>query len=228
MRIIIGTVALTCLLSLPLSAISERNLNIARFEMNAFSLAIGDDHFATKQVEYKGQQYTLYLNMKDPEVAKKAKAVKKAVKTLVDKGIVIPANLTFYLTNNISAQNRAFERDEGWNEIAIITLGSHAIKGGREDALSATGNFFMPKASITSIHEIGHILHERNAGELFWDKAFRASTPLSAQVSGYATMNIKEFVAEVFAGTIIGRRFPPAVYTEYERLQGPTLPMLRR
>jgi len=181
--------------------------------------------FVEKDVSYEDYNYKLFEDNADPNLEKKVKAVKKAIRMLIDKHIMPPDGLQIYLTNNYETQNRAFERDEHWNPVALITLGPNALEGGRLDALSSTkSHFFLSKATITTIHEIGHILHERNAGDSFWDGSFKSKAQNAGSVSGYASMNKKEFVAEVFAGVVIGMRFPRDVFTEYEALQGPTLP----
>jgi len=45
-----------------------------------------------------------------------------------------------------------------------------------------------------------------------------------AEVSGYAAQNKKEFVAEVFAGLMLGMAFSHPCMQEYAALGGPQLP----
>jgi hypothetical protein len=82
------------------------------------------------------------------------------------------------------------------------------------------------KPTITCIHEIGHILNERNLGDTFWEKdsIMTGKATTGAEVSGYAAQNKKEFVAEVFAGLMLGMTFSHPCMQEYTALGGPQLP----
>lgn len=104
----------------------------------------------------------------------------------------------------------------------IIIRSTQATK---PPALSGSGFNGLDKTTITIIHEIGHILHERYAGEYFWTKALsgnvRNSQQVKQDVSQYAANNKREFVAEVFAGLIIGKKFPESVLAEYREYRGP-------
>ena len=83
------------------------------------------------------------------------------------------------------------------------------------------------KPTITCIHEIGHILHERSAGDNYWEKgsAMTSGSPTNAgEVSGYAAQNKKEFVAEVFAGLILGKAVSGPCKAEYDSYGGPKVP----
>lgn len=83
------------------------------------------------------------------------------------------------------------------------------------------------KIAITTIHEIGHLLHEINAEELFWSNS-RPTKPNSAsKVSQYAMKSWKEFVAEVFTAQVLGIDLDSDVMEDYRRLQGPPVPEKR-
>ena len=107
----------------------------------------------------------------------------------------------------------------------MITLGVTALQNGRPDATSAQHARYpgFTKGDITTIHEIGHCIHAANRGDAFYDPAIGlGSLPdNAAEVSGYAGMNRKEFVAEVFAGLMIGRVFSNQVTQEYAAYGGP-------
>lgn len=202
----------------------KRKRELASLEMDAFFRQTGQvKAFIQEKGNYKGQSYTIYKDSADPNLTAKVAAVHRAIKTIKDKGVNIPQDLRVYCTNAFEAQNRAFQRDANWNPVAYIILGSAALVGGRTDALSATGFDGFDKPTITTIHEIGHILHERSLGDAFWATgsiiAGKANT--GSKVSGYAGQNKKEFVAEVFAGTMIGKVFPADVLAEYNQFGGP-------
>lgn len=202
----------------------KRKRELGALEMDAFFRQTGQvKAFIQEKGNYKGQSYTIYKDSADPNLAAKVAAVHRAIKTIKDKGVNIPQDLRVYCTNAFEAQNRAFQRDANWNPIAYIILGSAALVGGRADALSATGFGGFDKPTITTIHEIGHILHERSLGDAFWATgsiiAGKANT--GSKVSGYAGQNKKEFIAEIFAGTIIGKVFTADVLAEYNQFSGP-------
>ncbi len=175
---------------------------------------------------YNGEQYTIFKDFSDPNASEKEAAVHAAVKKIKDKGLALPNNLRVYCTKAYEAQNRAFSRTVGWAECANVILGPAALVGGRADALSATNLAGCNKPTITCIHEIGHILHERSAGDSYWEKGSTLSgqAATAAEVSGYAAQNKKEFVAEVFAGLILGKAFSHGVVQEYLGLHGPVVP----
>ena len=80
--------------------------------------------------------------------------------------------------------------------------------------MSATRANGFDKPTITCMHEIGHILNERNLGDTFWEKdsIMTGKATTGAEVSGYAAQNKKEFVAEVFAGLILGMTIQSSAY----------------
>ena len=204
-----------------------RKKSLSAAEMSAFcSQTAQVKSFARELSRYGGQSYTIFKDHDDPDANTKAAAVHKAVKTIKDSGLNIPLALRVYCTKAYEAQNRAFSRGAQWDEVAIVILGRAALTGGRPDAMSATQANGFDKPTITCVHEIGHILNERNLGDSFWEKdsIMTGKATNGAEVSGYAAQNKKEFVAEVFAGLMLGRAFSDACMQEYASLGGPQLP----
>ncbi|CAH1678971.1 hypothetical protein CHELA1G11_14626 [Hyphomicrobiales bacterium] len=75
------------------------------------------------------------------------------------------------------------------------------------------------------VHEFGHFLHEANRPALFWSLKMVSNTAFVApdigmQVSGYATINPLEFVAEVFTGLVFGLRYSEGVIAQYHAFGG--------
>jgi hypothetical protein len=178
---------------------------------------------------FKNQRYTIYTDPADPDTKFKVDAVKKAVETIINKGLKIPDNLQIYCTSWSEAQNRAFPRDENWRPVANVTLrwGTDTPRIG--DSLSAKGFRGFERSTISMVHEIGHILHERNTGDVFFHGKGsiiqgKPDSRTAAKVSGYAMGNKKEFVAEVFTGLIFGMKFDSDVMAEYEKYKGPKVP----
>jgi hypothetical protein len=207
---------------------AQRKGDLSKAELSAFYLQIGGVKVFNAENFISGTQtYTIYKDSADPDLGKKVAAVKEAVRLIALKGVALPAGLRVYCTNAYAAQNRAFHRDGSWNAIANVILGPKAVTGGRADAMSGTGLGGCNPPTITTIHEIGHILHEHGAGDTFWETGspLASTKPASAsEVSGYAGQNAKEFVAEVFAGKILGKNFSGAVNTDYANLSGPAVP----
>jgi len=187
-----------------------RKKSLAATEMGAFFNQTAQvKAFVRVQGNYNGNAYTIFKDSNDGDADAKAAAVHNAVKAIVDKGLALPTGLRVY-----------------WDALSYVILGSAALVGGRADALSATGLAGKNKPTITCIHEIGHILHERGAGDSFWEtgSALSGKAANGSEVSGYAAQNKKEFVAEVFAGLILGKTFSPACMREYAALHGPAVP----
>ena len=209
---------------------AARKQQLGTGEASAFMSQIGTvKAFAKEDGLYGIVAYTIFKDVQDGDAGTKAAAVHAAVKKITDKGVAIPNGLKVYCTKAYAAQNRAFSRDSGWNSVANVILGPAALTGGRPDALSATGLGGCNKPTITCIHEIGHILHENGLGDTFWEtgsivagSAGKAAT--AGEVSGYAGQNKKEFVAEVFAGLILGKNFSANCKNEYTNLGGPAVP----
>jgi hypothetical protein len=85
------------------------------------------------------------------------------------------------------------------------------------------------KMTTVVVHEIGHILHEREQSASFWthkttwgDEGRPPSTQAS-KVSQYATKSKLEYVAEVFTGLVMGIHYPQDVIDVYLQLGGVTV-----
>jgi hypothetical protein len=83
----------------------------------------------------------------------------------------------------------------------------------------------------TVVHELGHAIHYALAPGKFHELTSTRFTGgagnLAAKVSGYST-NPREFVAEVFTGTIHGKTYPDDVIKMYKAFGGPMTPALER
>jgi hypothetical protein len=87
-------------------------------------------------------------------------------------------------------------------------------------AARRTGFFSTGSAQHTAMHEAGHAMHSRRT-DAFRTKTGREKAPASARrVSKYATENSAEFVAEVYAGRRLGRKYDAQVMRDYQRALG--------
>jgi hypothetical protein len=81
-----------------------------------------------------------------------------------------------------------------------------------------------PSGTGTVVHELGHMLHHTNDRAKFWDLNFSTfdgqAGAIAAKVSGYASNDPREFVAEVFLGLVYGRTYPADVMGLYARYGG--------
>ena len=85
----------------------------------------------------------------------------------------------------------------------------------------------------TFAHEYGHILHAKNVSYEKWTSlrkgkfgsgkigAFRKT--IAKQVGGAAALNPLEFVAEVFNGSVNGKKYSNAVMEMYKFYEGPEI-----
>jgi len=92
----------------------------------------------------------------------------------------------------------------------------------------ATSNWSSPDPHHVLLHEFGHFNHHLAIGDLGFRAAIkRGSVPWSdepmimREVGAYAATSNGNFVAEVFAGRCVGRKFPSAVTRLYSQLGGP-------
>lgn len=199
---------------------------------------------------YRAQRYKIYKDPQDRDAAVKTAGVHRGVQIMVDKGINLPANLAFYLIQDLdqeqirscvdrrgnlifvtdresgarSAKCRkrltiAFKRSLDWAPQATVFI--RTIKPTSPQSISGTGFDGLDKTTITTIHEVGHILHERYAGEYFWTLASRQGG-YRTNISAYGSeRGAKEFVAEVFAAAVIGMRSLDRFGQEYKSYRGP-------
>jgi len=115
----------------------QRKDGIITMEYGAFLRQLSSVKvFQQETYAYKGQNVTFYKDAADGEASQKAACGKKAVRTIADKDFNIPNGLRIYCTSAYEAQNRAFNKDPAWNDIAYIILGTTALNGGRLDATS--------------------------------------------------------------------------------------------
>lgn len=173
-----------------------------------------------------GQRVKIYQDPADGRFMEKIEGMKTAIRALVDKGFAIPPDTQVYCTSLYEAMNQAFHFDASFNSACNIVLGPGACDPGRLASISNSNHPGWTKVSITCIHEFGHALHARSCGglQVFFDKdaGWSGKATNAAKVSGYAGNNKKEFVAEVFAGRMIGKKYSKSVMNEYAELNGPT------
>lgn len=138
-----------------------------------------------------------------------------------------------FLGPNMWAKNAM---QPGTNGVVTGGLG-FGMRGVANQAYDGTQRWFgNPKIKAQGativIHELAHILHEINNPGVFWEELQAAEAQnaspngagwqaQSVDVSHYAGKNALEFVAEVFAGKIIGKVYPDTVMDVYRNLGGP-------
>ena len=205
-----------------------RKKSVSGLEMAFFNTSTKNIKFVKEAGNYRGQWYSIFKDPADADINVKIAAVQLAVKTIVDKGLKLPYDLRFYCTANFEAQDRAFARGDKWASTANIVFKWGPT--GKQDLGSVSQMDFpgFNRLTITMIHEIGHLLHERSAGDvLFWGRGSSVvdgKPTTGAKVSKYAGGSKKEFVAEVFAGLMVGKKWPADVLTEYNSYMGPKVP----
>ena len=160
----------------------------------------------------------------------KIAAVRSAIAKLDGLGLKLPNTIKVYTSSDESFVNVAFQRARGGHREASIGLGGKLSQPNSLPVGKATLHGTGPiRRYITAVcvHELGHILHELASEEFFWSTPANAITPgsLGAQAgSMYAGANIREFVAEVFAGLVYGETFSLSVMQAYRTYHGPVVP----
>ena len=184
----------------------------------------------------------------DPDRELKRRAVVDGVKQVQLRGFQLPGKIRFVLSSAptvrciaymVSGQPVVFlgpkigqKNPAGPHNPGVAGgLGKEGPRGiAHQEYDAAWRGLGNPKtqaqASTTVIHELGHILHEQQSASRFWqihdeDHLARGVAIVATEVSHYATKGPTEFVAEVFAGTISGRRYSDGVKNAYRDLGGP-------
>ncbi len=187
----------------------------------------------TETYTYQGTTVTFHKYGGDALADDKVKAAKLAIKTVLDtqnNAFALPRGIRFFCTSNVNAKNQVFGRDPGWNAIYYVVLGPTSTINSRVMSISnehQEGCGPNSKGYVTCLHELGHVLHIQKMGEDYYAKNDQGGVngePTGAnarQVSMYAGGTKKEFVAEVFAGMMIGRKYSDSVMDEYRSYKGP-------
>lgn len=201
---------------------------IAMEYASGFLKALYSEKVYTQETyNFRGITCYIFKGTTDGGSAEKLVAFKDALTSVMDFGFVPPATLRVYCMSSGNVQNRVFTRDPGWNAIYYITLGPTTCTPSGVASISNSVHPGFTKGHVTCIHELGHVLHAARMGEDFLavnaeGGCTGAPTGTNAvQVSGYAGGAKKEYVAETFAGMVIGRTYSPAVMTEYRLYNGP-------
>lgn len=202
-----------------------RKASMTAMEFGAFMRFVGQSKgFSMEAFNYGKCQAKIFSEAGDKGRAKKVDGIKHAIKTVLDNGYALRGDVRIYCTMSYESQNRAFNRDPGWNSICYITLGKEVMAEADRDSVSQQAHYLYERETVTCIHEIGHHLHALSAGdvEFFGSDSKLAGWPVNAaEISAYAGTNKKEFVAEAFAAMNIGRKLSNAVMEEYKQYDGP-------
>jgi hypothetical protein len=160
----------------------------------------------------------------------KIAAMRSAIAKVDGLGLRLPNTIKVYTSSDQGFVNVSFQRARGGHREASIGLGGKLAQPSSLPVGKATLHGTGPvRRYITAVcvHELGHILHELASEEFFWSTAANAITPgsLGTQAgSMYAAANIREFVAEVFAGLVYGESFSREVMEAYRNYHGPVVP----
>jgi hypothetical protein len=159
-----------------------------------------------------------------------------AVKIIKNKGFNLPANLIVNLpkygrkdipssmcTANggpravFNAPNFVYLRGDIVNNPIDSTVGENFKN--LSTKLEIEGE---PTGVPSIVHELGHMLHYTQSPAKFFGLDMAShNTGVAQEVSGYATNNPREFVAEVFLGKIYGQTFSDKVQETYKAFGGP-------
>ncbi len=148
----------------------------------------------------------------------KIKGVKAAVRRVQAKGYRLPSVIEVVTVSDDSVQTVAYQRDSLGRQKATIVIGKSVEPERAFNLPPGVATELTPNKKKTSklveaitVHEIGHILHELNDGDFFWsedgDKILVANqVAIAGNISPYAAVNKKEYVAEFFTCYIYGHK----------------------
>lgn len=197
-----------------------------------------------------GYTYTLKhaVGASDPRV----KGVKKAVETVTAAGFALPP-LEFRVSDVNSNVAIKGDAQGNFSVVVyiggaaihhdkkVITQKESGVVGGQgmnrgvaHQIYDGTQRWFgNPKqhamAVVVVIHELGHVMHESNDAQSHWksmmpDYMTDTWKAPSKEVSQYAGKSGGELVAEVFAGTLSGKKYSANVVNAYRALGGAEAP----
>lgn len=176
-----------------------------------------------------GVTITVCRGIGDALADDKVAALRGAIYKVAQAGLALPNRMTLYTSSATTFMNVAFQRALDGTQNATVCLGG---KLGTPASLPIGIATMVGGASILNfmtavcVHELGHVLHEIADPEYFWSADANSAPPpnLCGQISMYASLNKKEYVAEVFTGVIYGKKadFGAAVMQKYTDYNGPT------
>lgn len=159
--------------------------------------------------------------------------VKAWIKQLKKMSVVIPDGLEIFVSNVFTYQC-SFNFGSGkicLKPASIANLLNAGPSLGLNEynlvANQVSGGDVVKFGSVTMMHELGHILHEKSSPDFFRQKTARAihddqTYNTVRQISDYAaTKTQAEFVAETFAGLANGLLYSEDVASLYWKLSGP-------
>ena len=188
---------------------------------------VNEKAFIQEKYTYGTAGCVFYKGSSDGGSAEKVEAMKAAIQTVVNAGYTLPKELRVYTIADASVQNKIYTRDPLWMEIYYTTLGPTTCTDSGVASISNGAHPGFTKGHVTCLHELGHALHAMNMGEDFLATNANGGVTgaptggMAVQVSMYAGNSKKEFVAEVFAGMMIGRTYSSGVMAEYHSYNGP-------
>ncbi|MGD9587703.1 MAG: hypothetical protein AB7Q37_08585 [Pyrinomonadaceae bacterium] len=180
----------------------------------------------------RNHKYVIYgTSSVDPVYQSKVAAVKKAVKALVDRQVDtrILQLMAFNCSSDQDTTTQVVKRitipGESFLPVTHFYLGPNDATPAGSVASNLNGQNGFDSYTIGILHMIGHVLYERDNSEGYYQGNILART--ANRVSAYARTSRNEFVAEVFAGLMIGVNWPPEVIAEYNQQWVPRNPYIR-
>lgn len=184
---------------------------------------------------------TLNYNQSDVNFGERASMIGQAFAKIAAAGGVLGSDLVF----NLPKYGRTFTFSGDCKTILMSDFGTRAVfvapnlvhlsseilgnpnekQMTGADQLHFLSSQLDPEGVASIVHELGHYCHYRNNASAFHSlnsATFkgREQSDLAADVSGYASGNPREFVAEVFLSLVYGRDVAPKAIAMYLGLGG--------
>lgn len=154
-----------------------------------------------------------------------ARLVNDALAEAKTKGYLLPSRVV-YDADVFAGDPYALAGYKARPDTLYLRPGQTATQLVQEAATQGGKGFWSSSApSHAIIHEVGHAAHFKNDPTLYRRSAKRQFSPVVSrvverEVSGYATDNGREFVAEVFAGILGGKTYPKRIMQLYKAYGG--------
>lgn len=183
------------------------------------------------KLDHQGINLEVHHSARDADLGPRLDALLKALSAVIAAGFDVPKRLKIFLAKEGRAINaeRVCTAGEStpkalFNPPDILHL-SGALGCSPLDGSAGGVAKLDPRDLNFVIHQLGHFLHfARSPGAFYslYGAEWKDIGVLAAgRVSPYATINPREFVAEVFLGLVLGNNFDDEVLAVYDALGGP-------
>lgn len=206
---------------------------------NLFKLTNIPEAVVTSELKVGSVKLKVIHGTRDVNLKPRLTMFKTAISKIEKAGFRLPESLVIHLPKWGRTIDATTLCDSGSTPRAVFNPPnfvhlSPAVVGNPIDRVlnSGSGDFYQnlsteldPDGAASVVHELGHMMHfTKEPGKFFGlhGAGFNlAGGNIAAKVSGYASGNPREFVAEVFMGLVHGLNFDDEILAMYADFGGP-------